>query len=41
LEGAILSVQAFVSQEGTGGFFERELVRIEDAGPVVLSRSER
>jgi Xaa-Pro aminopeptidase len=40
-EGAVLNVQAFVSQEGTGGFFERELVRIGVSGPEVLSRSER
>jgi len=40
-EGAVLNVQAFVSQDGTGGFFERELVRIGDSGPEVLSRSER
>jgi len=41
LEGAVLNVQAFVTQEGTGGFFERELVRIGVTGPEVLSRSER
>ena len=41
IEGALLNIQAFVSQEGTGGFFERELVRIGDSGPEVLSRSER
>lgn len=40
-EGAVLNVQAFVSQEGTGGFFERELLRIGDDGPEVLSRRER
>jgi Xaa-Pro aminopeptidase len=41
-EGAVLTVQAFVSQEGTGGFFEREVVRIgsgSNGGPAVLTRS--
>jgi Xaa-Pro aminopeptidase len=40
-EGATLSVQAWVSQEGTGGFLERELVRVGANGPEILSRSER
>jgi Xaa-Pro aminopeptidase len=40
-EGAVLSVQAWVSEEGTGGFLERELVRIGEDGPEVLTRSER
>ena len=40
-EGAVLSVQAWVSQEGTGGFFQRELVQIGEEGPRVLTRSER
>jgi len=40
-EGAVLSVQAWVSQEGTGGFLQRELVQIGEEGPRVLTRSER
>jgi Xaa-Pro aminopeptidase len=40
-EGAVLSVQAWVSEEGTGGFLERELLRIGEHGPEVLTRSER
>jgi Xaa-Pro dipeptidase len=40
-EGSVLSVQAWVSEEGTGGFFERELLRIGEDGPEVLTRSER
>jgi Xaa-Pro dipeptidase len=40
-EGAVLSVQAWVTQEGTGGVLERELVRVGANGPEVLSRSER
>ena len=40
-EGAVLSVQAWVSQEGTGGFLERELLRIGEDGPELLTRSER
>jgi Xaa-Pro dipeptidase len=40
-EGAVLCVQAWVSEEGTGGCFERELVRLGHGGPEVLSRSER
>ena len=40
-EGATLSVQAWVSQEGTGGFLERELVQVGANGPEILSRSER
>jgi Xaa-Pro dipeptidase len=40
-EGAVLCVQAWVSEEGTGGYFERELLRVGPSGPNVLSRSER
>jgi Xaa-Pro dipeptidase len=40
-EGAVLSVQAWVAEEGTGGVLERELVRVGPNGPDVLSRSER
>jgi Xaa-Pro dipeptidase len=40
-EGAVLSVQAWVSQEGVGGCFEREMLRIGEGGPEVLTRSER
>ena len=37
----VLSVQAWVSEEGTGGFLQRELVQIGEDGPKVLTRSER
>ena len=40
-EGAVLSVQAWVSEEGTGGFLQREVVQIGEDGPKVLTRSER
>jgi Xaa-Pro dipeptidase len=40
-EGAVLSVQAWVADEGTGGFLLRELVRIGEDSPEVLTRSER
>jgi Xaa-Pro dipeptidase len=40
-EGAVLCVQAWVSEEGTGGYFERELLRVGQHSPEVLSRSER
>jgi Xaa-Pro dipeptidase len=40
-EGAVLSVQAWVAEEGTGGFLLRELVRIGEDNPEVLTRSER
>ena len=40
-EGAILSIQAWVSEEGIGGFFEREMLRIGADGPELLTRSER
>ena len=40
-EGAILSVQAWVSEEGIGGFFEREMLRIGAGGPELLTRSKR
>jgi Xaa-Pro dipeptidase len=40
-EGAILSVQAWVSEEGIGGYFEREMLRIGTHGPELLTRSER
>jgi Xaa-Pro dipeptidase len=40
-EGAVLSVQAWVAEEGTGGFLLRELVRIGEDSPDVLTRSER
>jgi Xaa-Pro dipeptidase len=39
--GAVLSVQAWVRSEGTGGFLERELVRVGEDGPEILTRSER
>jgi Xaa-Pro dipeptidase len=40
-EGAVLSVQAWVTEEGVGGFLERELLRVGENGPELLSRSER
>jgi Xaa-Pro aminopeptidase len=40
-EGAVLSVQAWVAEEGTGGFLLRELVRIGEDDPEVLTRSAR
>jgi Xaa-Pro dipeptidase len=40
-EGAVLSVQAWVSEEGVGGFLERELLRVGGNGPEILTRSER
>jgi Xaa-Pro aminopeptidase len=40
-QGAVLSVQAWVSEEGTGGFLLRELVRVGEDGPEVLTRSDR
>ncbi len=40
-EGAVLSVQSWVTAEGTGGFLHRELVRVGPDGPEVLTRGER
>jgi Xaa-Pro dipeptidase len=40
-EGAVLSVQAWVSEEGVGGFLERELLRVGAHGPEILTRSQR
>jgi Xaa-Pro dipeptidase len=40
-EGAVLSVQAWVTEEGVGGFLERELLRVGENGPELLTRSER
>jgi Xaa-Pro aminopeptidase len=40
-EGAVLSVQAWVSEEGVGGVLEREMVRIGPEGPEILTRSQR
>jgi Xaa-Pro dipeptidase len=40
-EGGVLSVQAWVSEEGLGGCFEREMLRIGGSGPEILTRSER
>jgi Xaa-Pro dipeptidase len=40
-EGAVLSIQAWVAEEGTGGVLVRELVRVGSNGPDILSRSER
>lgn len=41
VEGQVLSVQAWVAAEGTGGFLERELVLVSAEGPEVLTRGER
>jgi Xaa-Pro aminopeptidase len=40
-EGAVLSVQAWVSEEGVGGVLEREMVRVGPGGPEILTRSGR
>lgn len=39
--GSVLAVQAWVAEEGAGGFLERDVVVVEDAGPRVLSRYGR
>jgi len=36
--GSVLAVQGWVSEEGVGGFFERDLVLVGDAEPRLLSR---
>jgi len=36
--GSVLAVQGWVAEEGTGGFFERDLVVVGDAEPRLLSR---
>ncbi len=41
VEGAVLSVQAWVTEEGTGGVLERELVHVGPDGPEVLTKSKR
>jgi Xaa-Pro aminopeptidase len=40
-EGVVLCVQSWVTAQGTGGFFERELVLVGPEGPEVLTRGER
>jgi len=40
-EGNVLTVQAWVSAEGTGGHFERDLVLVTADGPEVLTRGRR
>ncbi len=40
-EGAVFSVQSWVTAEGTGGFLHRELVRVGADGAEVLTRGER
>jgi len=40
-EGTVLSVQSWVAEEGTGGCFEREQIRVGSNGPEMMSRSER
>lgn len=40
-EGSVLCVQTWVSEEGTGGFLEREMVHIGEHGPETLTRSAR
>jgi Xaa-Pro aminopeptidase len=39
-QGAVLAVAAWVSEEGTGGFLQRELLVIGEAGPELLTRRE-
>jgi len=39
-EGSVLSVQSWVTAEGTGGFLRRELVRVGTEGPELLTRGE-
>jgi Xaa-Pro aminopeptidase len=41
LEGMVLSVQSWLSAEGTGGYLRRETVWIGADGPEVLTRGER
>lgn len=40
-EGMVLSVQSWVTEEGVGGFLQRETVVIGAGGPVVLTRYGR
>jgi Xaa-Pro dipeptidase len=40
-EGSVLSVQSWVTADGTGGYLQRELVRLGADGPEVLTRGER
>jgi Xaa-Pro dipeptidase len=40
-EGDVLILSSWVSEEGTGGFLEREQVRIGPSGPELMTRSER
>jgi Xaa-Pro aminopeptidase len=40
-EGMVLSVQSWVSAEGTGGCLERAAVRIAGDGAELLTRSQR
>ena len=40
-EGAVLSVAAWVCEEGTGGFLLRDVVRIGEDNPELLTRSDR
>jgi Xaa-Pro aminopeptidase len=39
-EDSVLSVQSWVTAEGTGGFLRRELVRVGSEGPELLTRGE-
>lgn len=39
--GSVLAVQAWVQEEGAGGFLEREVVVVGEDGPKVLSRYAR
>jgi hypothetical protein len=39
-EGSVLSVQSWVTAEGTGGFLRREMVRVGTDGPELLTRGE-
>jgi hypothetical protein len=41
IEDSVLTVQSWVTADGTGGCLERATVRIGADGPDVLTRSER
>jgi Xaa-Pro aminopeptidase len=40
-EGMVLSVQAWVAEEGIGGVLGRELIHVGHGGPELMTRSER
>lgn len=39
--GMVLCVQSWVTSDGTGGFLERATVKIDESGPIKLTRYER